>query len=74
MKRSKARLGNLIVINEWNLSSIFNLIYKQSPISRIELTKIIRCSACKVSNRAISPIKRALWLKLNTGGMKNERK
>jgi len=54
MKKSKLMLGNSIVIRKWNLSSIFKLIRKRGPISRIELTKISGCSAGTVSNHVLT--------------------
>jgi N-acetylglucosamine repressor len=67
MKRSKARLGNSIVIRKWNLSSIFKAIRKQGPISRIELTEITGCSAGTVSNHVRTLIKKGFVIETKKG-------
>jgi predicted NBD/HSP70 family sugar kinase len=74
MKRSKARLGNSIVIKKWNLSIIFKAIRKQGPISRIELTEITGCSAGTVSNHVRTLIKKGFVIEskkgISSGGRK----
>jgi len=67
MKRSKARLGNSIVIRKWNLSIIFKAIRKQGPISRIELTEITGCSAGTVSNHVRTLIKKGFVIETKKG-------
>ncbi len=67
MKKSKARLGNSIVIRKWNLSSIFKAIRKQGPISRIELTEITGCSAGTVSNHVRTLIKKGFVIETKKG-------
>jgi len=67
MKRSKARLGNSIVIRKWNLSSIFKAIRKQGPIPRIELTEITGCSAGTVSNHVRTLIKKGFVIETKKG-------
>jgi len=67
MKRSKARLGNSIVIRKWNLSNIFKAIRKQGSISRIELTEITGCSAGTVSNHVRTLIKKGFMIETKKG-------
>jgi predicted NBD/HSP70 family sugar kinase len=67
MKRSKARLGNSIVIRKWNLSIIFKAIRKRGPISRIELTEITGCSAGTVSNHVRTLIKKGFVIETKKG-------
>lgn len=67
MKRSKARLGNSIVIRKWNLSNIFKAIRKQGSISRIELTEITGCSAGTVSNHVRTLIKKGFVIETKKG-------
>ena len=67
MKRSKARLGNSIVIKKWNLSNIFKAIRKQGSISRIELTEITGCSAGTVSNHVRTLIKKGFVIETKKG-------
>ena len=67
MKKSKLMLGNSIVISKWNLSSIFKLIRKRGPISRIELTKISGCSAGTVSNHVRTLIKKGFVIETKKG-------
>jgi len=67
MKKGKVILGNSIVIRRWNLSSIFEAIRKQGPISRIELTEITGCSAGTVSNHVRALIKKGFVIETKKG-------
>jgi len=67
MKKSKAILGNSIAVRRWNLSSIFKLIRKRGPISRIELTKISGCSAGTASNHVRTLIEKGFVIETKKG-------
>ena len=67
MKKSKAILGNSIAVRRWNLSSIFKLIRKRGPISRIELTKISGCSAGTASNHVRTLIEKGFVIETQKG-------
>ena len=67
MKKRKVTLGNSIAVRRWNLSSIFKLIRKRGPISRIELTKISGCSAGTVSNHVRTLIKKGFVIETKKG-------
>ncbi len=64
MKKRKVTLGNSIAVRRWNLSSIFKLIRKRGPISRIELTEITGCSAGTVSNHVRTLISKGFVIEL----------
>jgi len=67
MKKRKVTLGNSIAVRRWNLSSIFKLIRKRGPISRIELSKISGCSAGTVSNHVRTLIKKGFVIETKKG-------
>ena len=67
MNKRQAIFGNAIVIRKWNLSSIFKVIRKQGPISRIELTEITGCSAGTVSNHVRTLIKKGFVIETKKG-------
>jgi len=67
MKKNKVMLGNSIVTRRWNLSSIFKLIRKRGPVSRIELTKISGCSAGTVSNHVRTLISKGFVIETKKG-------
>jgi len=67
MKKRKVTLGNSIAVRRWNLSSIFKLIRKRGPISRIELTKISGCSAGTASNHVRTLISKGFVIETKKG-------
>jgi len=67
MKKRKVTLGNSIAVRRWNLSSLFKLIRKRGPISRIELTKISGCSAGTVSTHVRTLIKKGFVIETKKG-------
>jgi len=67
MKKSKAILGNSIAVRRWNISSIFKLLRKRGPISRIELTKISGCSAGTISTHVRTLIKKGFVIETKKG-------
>jgi len=67
MKKRKVALGNSIAVRKWNLSSIFKLIRKRGPVSRIKLTKISGCSAGTVSNHVRTLIKKGFVIETKKG-------
>jgi len=74
MKKRKVMLGNSIAVRRWNLVSIFKLIRKRGPISRIELTKITGCSAGTVSNHVKTLIKKGFVIETQKGVSSGGRK
>jgi len=67
MMKNKVMLGNSIVVRKWNLSSIFKLIRKEGPVSRIELTQISGCSAGTVSNHVRTLISKGFVIETEKG-------
>jgi len=67
MKKRKVMLGNSIAVRKWNLISIFKIIRKQGPISRVVLTEITECSAGTVSNHVRTLIEKGFVIETKKG-------
>jgi uncharacterized membrane protein len=74
MNKNVDILGNSIVIRKWNLSTIFKVIQKKGPISRVELTKITGYSAGTVSTHVRTLIEKGFVIETNKGVSSGGRK